>query len=46
MGYGLDLATKTLALAHLDPTNPPRLFGGLLTLPLCECKIGFPVMAL
>lgn len=33
-GYGLDLLTKTLALAHLDPDNPPRLLGGLVTLQL------------
>ena len=34
MGYAADLATKTLALAYLDPTNPPVLLGGLLTLQL------------
>lgn len=33
-GYAADLATKTLALAYLDPTNPPVLLGGLLTLQL------------
>ncbi len=34
VGYGLDLLTKQLALAHLDPQNPPVLLGGLLTLQL------------
>lgn len=34
VGYALDLLTKTLALAHLDPQNPPVLLGGLLTLQL------------
>lgn len=34
LGYALDLGTKTLALAHLDPQNPPVLLGGLLTLQL------------
>lgn len=34
VGYALDLLTKTLALAHLDPLNPPVLLGGLLTLQL------------
>lgn len=33
-GYLLDLVTKTLALAYLDPQNPPVLLGGLLTLQL------------
>ncbi len=33
-GYLLDLGTKTLALAYLDPNNPPVLLGGLLTLQL------------
>lgn len=34
VGYLIDLGTKTLALAHLDPHNPPVLLGGLLTLQL------------
>lgn len=34
VGYGLDYLTKELALAHLDPENPPVLLGGLLTLRL------------
>jgi signal peptidase II len=34
LGYGLDQLTKALALAHLDPGNPPVLLGGLLTLRL------------
>lgn len=34
VGYALDLATKTLALQHLDPHNPPVLLGGLLRLQL------------
>lgn len=32
--YGLDLLTKELALAHLDPADPPVLLGGLLRLQL------------
>lgn len=34
VGFGLDLITKTLAITHLDPYDPPRLLGGLLTLQL------------
>lgn len=34
LGYAADLATKQLALAYLDPANPPVLLGGLLTLQL------------
>ena len=34
VGYGIDLLTKELALAHLDPTDPPVLLGGLLRLQL------------
>ena len=34
VGYGVDLLTKELALAHLDPGNPPVLLGGLLRLQL------------
>ena len=34
VGYLLDLATKTLALAFLDPQRPIELLGGLLTLQL------------
>lgn len=34
VGYGLDLLTKELALAYLDPANPPVLLGGLLRLQL------------
>lgn len=34
VGYGIDLLTKQLALAHLDPHDPPVLLGGLLTLQL------------
>ena len=33
-GIALDQATKALAVANLDPANPPRLFGGLLRLQL------------
>lgn len=33
-GVGLDLATKSLALAHLDPARPIPLLGGLVTLQL------------
>nr|WP_235750661.1 signal peptidase II [Nigerium massiliense] len=33
-GYLADLGTKTLALATLDPNDPPVLLGGLLTLQL------------
>ena len=33
-GYAADLLTKTLALAYLDPADPPVLLGGLLTLQL------------
>ena len=33
-GIALDQATKALAVANLDPVNPPRLFGGLLRLQL------------
>lgn len=33
-GYAADLATKTAALDHLDPANPPVLLGGLVTLQL------------
>lgn len=32
--WGLDQATKALAVRYLDPTDPPRLFDGLLTLQL------------
>lgn len=34
VGLGADQATKALAIAQLDPTNPPVLLGGLLTLRL------------
>lgn len=34
LGYGLDQLTKALALAHLDPANPPVLLGGALRLQL------------
>lgn len=34
LGYGVDLLTKQLALAYLDPANPPVLLGGLLRLQL------------
>lgn len=34
VGYGTDLLTKQLALAHLDPSHPPVLLGGLLRLQL------------
>ncbi len=34
IGYGIDLLTKELALAFLDPSNPPVLLGGLLRLQL------------
>lgn len=34
VGYGVDFLTKELALAHLDPANPPVLLGGLLRLQL------------
>ena len=34
VGVIADQATKTLALASLDPQNPPVLLGGLLTLQL------------
>lgn len=34
LGYALDQGTKALALARLDPDNPPVLLGGLLTLRL------------
>lgn len=34
VGFGADLATKTLALNNLDPANPIRLLGGLLNLQL------------
>ncbi|MGC3954224.1 MAG: signal peptidase II [Propionicimonas sp.] len=34
VGIGLDQATKALALANLDPAEPIRLLGGLLTLQL------------
>lgn len=33
-GYALDQGTKALALAYLDPADPPVLLGGLLTLRL------------
>lgn len=33
-GYLVDLFTKTMALAYLDPQHPPVLLGGLLTLHL------------
>ncbi len=33
-GLGVDLWTKSLALAHLDPSRPIRLLGGLVTLQL------------
>lgn len=34
VGIALDQVTKYLALTYLDPANPPRLLGGLLTLQL------------
>ncbi|MFV0406501.1 MAG: signal peptidase II [Propioniciclava sp.] len=34
LGYALDQGTKELALRFLDPTDPPILLGGLLTLQL------------
>ena len=34
LGYAIDFLTKELALAHLDPQNPPVLLGGLLRLQL------------
>lgn len=34
LGFLIDLATKTLALAFLDPQRPIELLGGLLTLRL------------
>ena len=34
VGWGIDQGTKALALAYLDPENPPVLLGGLLTLQL------------
>ena len=34
LGHGVDFLTKELALARLDPTNPPVLLGGLLRLQL------------
>lgn len=34
VGYVLDQLTKALALAHLDPSNPPSFLGGFLTLRL------------
>lgn len=34
VGYALDQATKALAEARLDPYDPPRYLGGLLTLRL------------
>ena len=34
VGYGLDQVTKALALAHLDPSDPPVLLGGALRLQL------------
>ncbi len=34
LGYGLDLLTKQLVLAQLEPGEPVRLLGGLLTLRL------------
>ncbi len=33
-GFALDLFTKSLALAYLDPTRPIPLLGGLVTLQL------------
>lgn len=33
-GLTLDIITKQLAVKHLDPANPPVLFGGLLRLQL------------
>lgn len=33
-GLALDQIAKALAVAHLDPVNPPSLFGGLLKLQL------------
>lgn len=33
-GFLLDLSTKVLALNRLDPVDPPRFLGGLLTLRL------------
>jgi signal peptidase II len=34
VGLALDVITKQLAVAHLDPAEPPVLFGGLLRLQL------------
>ncbi|MSS45819.1 signal peptidase II [Cutibacterium sp. WCA-380-WT-3A] len=34
LGYGLDQWTKAEAVAHLDPVDPPRVLGGLVTLRL------------
>lgn len=34
IGAGVDIATKMVAVATLDPANPPRLLGGLLRLRL------------
>lgn len=34
LGLAADQGTKALALAHLDPANPPVLLGGLLVLQL------------
>jgi signal peptidase II len=34
VAIGLDLLTKTLAVAHLDPTRPKRILGGLIYLSL------------
>lgn len=33
-GFLIDLAAKNAAIEHLDPTHPPVLLGGLLTLQL------------
>ncbi|SDS09564.1 signal peptidase II [Microlunatus soli] len=34
VGLALDFSTKQLAVAHLDPADPPSLLGGLITLQL------------
>lgn len=34
LGAGVDVVTKIVAVATLDPADPPRLFGGLLRLRL------------
>ena len=44
-GYAADLATKTAALAHLDPANPPARATSEAALATPDYKVEFIVTA-